>query len=170
MELQYLSLLQGVLEYEQKSLKSTCVLFAVAIIIILLFVVIRFKKEKVANRIMMCGILILLCTVFGFYLASAYQDQLALQADMEEGSFVIYTGTFVHDEYPTDAFYHNITIDPADPSGNMLYYPDFGNLYQLYSDTEFMPVGTMSGTIVYGKNSHIVLDWDCDEEPLPEFP
>ena len=160
MEQQYISLLQGVLEYEKKSLQFMCILFSVAMVIILTFAVLRFKKEALLNRIIMCSVVLVLFVVFGVYLITNYRYQVALQSDLDHGSFVTYTGSFVHDDHQRDSFYHNITIYPEGSSEKNLRYPDYGNQYQLHDDTDIMPVGTWTGTVIYAKNSSIVVCWD----------
>lgn len=160
MEQQYISLLQGVLEYEKKSLQFMCILFSVAMVIILTFAALRFKKEAWLNRIIMCSVVIVLFAVFGVYLITNYRYQLALQSDIEHGSFVTYTGSFDHDDYQRDSFYHNVTIYPEEQSAKNLQYPDYGNQYQLHDDSDIMPVGTWTGTVIYAKNSNVVVYWD----------
>jgi hypothetical protein len=160
MEHQYLSLLQGVLQYEKKSLRSMCVIFSVAMVIIITFMALRFKKEVLLNRIIICSIVVVLCSIFGVYLVTNYRYQLALQSDINNGSFIEYTGEVLHDNYQRDSFYHNITIYPKKDCPKKLRYPDYGNQYQLHNDSQIMPVGAWTGTIVYASNSNIVVYWN----------
>ena len=159
MEQPYMTVLQGVLEYEQKSLLLMGVIFAIALVTILLFVVIQFRKETVTNRIIMCSIVIVMFVVFGFSLISGYRDQAALRSDMEQDAFVTYTGTFIHDNYQKDSFYHNVTVVLEDGSKMILHYPDYGNRYHLNSHAETIPAGTGVGTIVDTKKSLVIVDY-----------
>lgn len=163
MEQQYAQLLQGVLQYERNGRQFMCVYVPVALVIITTFVILRFKKEVFVNRIIMCSIVVLLCSVFAMYLISNYRYQLAVQSDINYGSFITYTGEFVHDNYERDSFYHNVTIYPTENSKKVLRYPDYGNQYQLHNDSEIMPVGRWTGTIVYARNSNIVVYWNITD-------
>lgn len=160
MEQQFIPLLQGVLEYEKKSLQFMCILFSVAMVIILTFAALRFKKEALLNRIIMCNVVFVVFVAFGVYLITNYRYHQALQLDIYQGSLVTYTGNFVHGDYQRDSFYHNVTIYPEGSSEKNLRYPDYGNQYQLHDDTDIMPVGTWMGTVIYAKNSSVVVYWD----------
>ena len=160
MEQQYLTLLQGVWEYEQKSLYFACFLLGVALVLLFLVIAIRFKKETKPNRVMMCSIAVLLCTGFGLMLFFGSRNHTMLQADLEQKAFVTYDGTFTHDEYQRDSFYRRVTIVLDDGTEETLYYPDYGNQYQLHDQSEMIPAGQFTGTLVYTKNSRIIVDWN----------
>lgn len=157
MEQQYLSVLEQVLRYERNSQRVVIVLFSVAMMVVAAAVVRCFRKEKISTRVLILGIAISLCAAFGVYCFVHHQYIQSIKADFEEHSFVTYSGSFLHDDYQRDSFYHNLVIAPDSEVSQTLRYPDYGNQYQLHSAEQVIPFGTGSGTVVYGKYSKIVL-------------
>lgn len=162
MEQQYLSLLQGVLEYEKKNVGSMCVIFSVAMVVIITVMALRFKKEGRMDKIIICCTAFILFVSFGIALFATSKYRKALQSDMDDASFVTYTGEFFHDNYQRDSFYHTVTIHPKDHFETSLRYPDYGNQYHLHEGAELMPEGTLYGTVVYAKSSHVIVYWEVD--------
>lgn len=163
MEQQFCRILQGVIEYEKKSLGIVCVLFFIALIVIIVAVAMSFKKAKQIDRIIICCILFVFCGAFIGTLITNHHYRAALQADMDTCAFITYSGQMVHDDYQKDSFYHRVTIYPDGTSSIRLDYPDYGNQYHLYDDSERIPVGAVSGTVVYAKNSKVIVYWQSEQ-------
>ena len=164
MENRFCSILESVLQYEQKSQKIALMFFGAFLIIFSIVAIIQFKKAGTSNKIVIVLIALVLCVVCVVYLIYCHKSQAKLQNDIANAEFVTYQGEFVHDDYQRDSFYHNIIItDGADKI--VLHYPDYGNHYGLHDSKQIMPVGTFTGTIVYSKNSKIMVFWteDCNQ-------
>lgn len=89
---------------------------------------------------------------------------------MDDNATVTYHGEFTHDNYQKDSFYHNVYIIDSTGEDLLLRYPDYANTHSTYSDFCEMPLGSFTGTIVYGKNSKIVLKWVMDTGPTGDQP
>lgn len=52
-----------------------------------------------------------------------------------------------------------------DDGGNeiLLRYPDYANMHDTYKDFTELPVGSFAGTVIYSKNSKIVVGWYIEE-------
>ncbi len=159
----YISILQSVLEYEKRALYSTCAIFFVALIVLTIRAVIRFKKEKLLDKIIICCIFVVFLGAFIGMLISSHQHQTALQTDIDTCSFITYHGQMVHEDYQRDSFYHTVTIDSEGMSSIKLQYPDYGNQYHLHDQGELMPLGITSGTVVYAEHSKIIVYWQGDQ-------
>lgn len=164
MNQEYVSVLEEVLRYEQNSLSVVSVMFSVGMIILLSVILFRFRKEKPLNRIIMLSVGVLLCVAFCLYFFFNQQYRLAIKEDIERCSFVTYSGSFVHDEYQRDSFYHNLVISREGEASQTLRYPDYGNQYQLHQSDRIIPAGTGIGTLVYGENSKVVVHCVLEEE------
>jgi heme/copper-type cytochrome/quinol oxidase subunit 4 len=164
MNQQYISVLEGVLRYERNSFVVVSVIFAVSTIIALLVILVRFRKEKVLNRIIMASFVGVICVAFGLYCFIHYQYKQAIENDIEQCSFVTYSGDFVHDDYQRDSFYHNLMIAPQMDTAQALRYPDYGNQYRLHQDDNIIPVGAWTGTIIYAEHSKIVVSCSLEEK------
>lgn len=103
MEQQFCRILQGVIEYEKKSLGIVCVLFFIALIVIIVAVAMSFKKAKQIDRIIICCILFVFCGAFIGTLITNHHYRAALQADMDTCAFITYSGQMVHDDYQKDS-------------------------------------------------------------------
>ena len=90
MNQQYISVLEGVLRYERNSFVVVSVIFAVATIVALLVILVRFRKEKVLNRIIMASFVGVICVAFGLYCFIHYQYKQAIEKDIEQCSFFTY--------------------------------------------------------------------------------
>lgn len=164
MNQQYITVLEGVLRYEQNSFGVVPAIFAAAIIVALLVILIRFRKEKTLNRIIMVSFVGVLCVVFGLYCFFHYQYKQAIEKDIEQCSFGTYSGDFVHDDYQRDSFYHNLVIAPETDTAKTLRYPDYGNQYRLHQDDNIIPDGAWTGTIIYAEHSKIVVSCSLEEK------
>lgn len=164
MNQQCISVLQGVLRYEQNSFGVVSAIFAVAMIASLLVILVRLRREKVLNRIIMVSFVGVLCVVFGLYSFFHYQYKQTIDKDIEQCSFVTYSGDFVHDDYQRNSFYHNLIIAPEKDSARTLRYPDYGNQYRLHQDDNIIPVGTWTGSIIYAEHSKIVVSCSLEEK------
>ena len=164
MNQQCISVLQGVLRYEQNSFGVVSAIFAVAMIASLLVILVRLLREKVLNRIIMVSFVGVLCVVFGLYCFFHYQYKQTIEKDIEQCSFVAYSGDFVHDDYQRNSFYHNLIIAPETDSARTLRYPDYGNQYRLHQDDNIIPVGTWTGSIIYAEHSKIVVSCSLEEK------
>lgn len=163
MEQQFCKILQSVIEYEKKSLGIVCVLFFIALMVMIVAGAMRFKKAKRIDRIIICCIIFVFCGAFVGMLIANSQFRAALQTDIDTCAFITYRGQLVHCDYQKDSFYHSVTIYPDGTSSLRLDYPDYGNQYHLHDDSGLMPVGTFSGTIVYAKNSKVIVYWFSEE-------
>jgi hypothetical protein len=162
MENEYMRILNSVLQYEKSQfiIVSTGLM---AVLAILMFVAVKqFKKKTVFNKIIILAIAVTLCAAFAGYLIQYNTYRTNIHRDIACNATVTYHGEFTHDDYQKDSFYHNVYIIDSTGEDLLLRYPDYANIHSTYSDFCEMPLGTFSGTIVYGKNSRIVLKWTVD--------
>ncbi len=162
MENEYMRILNSVLQYE----KSQFIIVStglIAVLAILTFAAVKqFKKKTVFVKIIILAIAATLCTAFAGYLIQYNTCRDNIRLDMDDNATVTYHGEFTHDNYQKDSFYHNVYIIDSTGEDLLLRYPDYANMHSTYSDFCEMPLGTFTGTIVYGKNSRIVLKWTVD--------
>lgn len=155
MEEEYISVLEGVLQYEKK---ESIIVFACFILglLVLSFVVIRqYKKISKVNKGIIVLIFIALIIAFILGAIQSRKKQSNILADLNNKDFVQYQGEYFHDDYLLTAFYHNVYISEEE----LLQLPDYGNDHQIHANFEEMPLGSVNGTVVYGKKSKIIVDW-----------
>lgn len=157
---QYRALLEGVLQYERRSFLSVCVIFALALVVLGGIMIFRFRTEPPRNKFLICSFLVVLTVIFAAYSIKHYHYCQDIRHDLEQESFLAYTGEFVHEDYQKDSFYHTVTIYPDFTRSEALRYPDYGNQYSLHSADSLLATGTYYGTVLYGQNSRIVIAWN----------
>ena len=170
MENEYVRTLNSVLQYE-KSQFIIVSIGLIALLAILTFVAVKqFKKKTVFDKIIILAIAATLCAAFAGYLIQYNTYRTNIHRDIACDATVTYHGEFTHDDYQKDSFYHNVYIIDSTGEDLLLRYPDYANMHSTYSDFCEMPLGTFTGTIVYGKNSRIVLKWTVDTESAGDQP
>ena len=170
MENKYVHIMNSVLQYE----KSQFIIVSIGLIALLAtltFVTVKqFKKKTVFDKIIILAIAAALCAAFAGYLIHYNTCRDNIRLDMGDNATVTYHGEFTHDNYQKDSFYHNVYIIDSTGEDLLLRYPDYANMHSTYSDFHEMPLGSFTGTIVYGKNSKIVLKWAMDTVPAGAQP
>ncbi len=158
------ALLEGTLHYE----KSSSVSVYISVLLVLAAIgAAAIKTRRSATRSeKVIGALTVLTLVaataaYGIHL-KLYCD--AITSDLADGTFIYYEGTITHDSYQKNAFYHNIRIVTDDGHDYLLRYPDYGNAFHLRRDFHPLPVGTYTGTLVYGQHSRVVVEWHTQED------
>lgn len=159
MEDSYRLVLEKVLEYEQRQQRIICAFLVIAIIIVALVAAKQFRKTNYSNKVVVCAILIVLCAALPLYVLTCNTYQKAIMEDIANCTYVTYCGEYFHDNYQKDSFYHDVNCMVNDENSITLRYPDYGNHYSLFPDSASMPVGTSYGTIIYSKNSKIIVSW-----------
>ena len=170
MENKYVHIMNSALQYE----KSQFIILSVGLIIVLavltLHAIKQFKKNSIINKIIILAIAVTLCAAFAGYLIQYNTYRTNIHRDIACDATVTYHGEFTHDDYQKDSFYHNVYIIDSTGEDFLLRYPDYANMHSTYSDFHEMPLGSFTGTIVYGKNSKIVLKWAMDTVPAGDQP
>ncbi len=170
MENKYVHIMNSVLQYE----KSQFIIVSVGLIIVLailtLLAIKLYKKNSIINKIIILAIAVTLCAAFAGYLIQYNTYRTNIHRDIACDATVSYHGEFTHDDYQKDSFYHNVYIIDSTGEDLLLRYPDYANTHSTYSDFHEMPLGSFTGTIVYGKNSKIVLKWVMDTGPTGDQP
>ncbi len=160
---QYISLLKGVLQYEQRQFQIVSVILMISLAMIAVGIFSRRKKQSVSDKVTLALIVATLCVVYACYGVSSANYQKAVLTDISEGTFETYIGDYTHDDYQKDSFYHNVYISNEAGEDTLLRYPDYGNHYRLRDDFAELPIGTYSGKLVYAKHSKILLDWTIED-------
>lgn len=170
MENEYMRILNSVLQYE----KSQFIIVSVGLIIVLavltLLAIKLFKKNSIINKIIILAIAVTLCAAFAGYLIQYNTYRTNIHRDIACDATVTYHGEFTHDDYQKDSFYHNVYIIDSTGGDLLLRYPDYANMHSTYYNFSEMPVGSFTGTIIYSKNSKIVLKWAMDTVPAGDQP
>ena len=92
-----------------------------------------------------------------------------IETDIENGSFVTFTGSFHYFNYRGKGTDHFFTrIDLLDESQNTIatvHHPDYKNYHSTYEKDEyqFIEEGFYHGTLVYAKESGLVVKLQIDE-------
>ena len=166
----YVHIMNSVLQYE----KSQFIIVStglIAVLAILTFAAVKqFKKKTVFDKIIILAIAATLCTAFAGHLIQYNTYRTNIHRDIACDATVTYHGEFTHDDYQKDSFYHNVYIIDSTGEDLLLRYPDYANMHSTYSDFHEMPLGSFTGTIVYGKSSKIVLKWAMDTVPAGDQP
>ena len=158
----FVPVLRSVLRYEQGNQTVLATILVITLVVIGFFVIKSFPRMKHLDRIIVFMVVFSFTVIFILYLCHNNNYRNNLMTDINQESFVEFYGEFIHDDYQKDSFYHNIYI--MDPSGEkiLLHYPDYANMYDTYNDFRTLPVGSFVGTIVYGKESKIVVGWSIE--------
>lgn len=161
MEKEMTAVLESVLRYARREYYICCVLLGIGIVAVLC-VALFTKRKKLAHKLILGGVLLVLTGAFAAYTVQVNADSQRIRNDMEQTAFVTYQGEFHHDDYQKDSFYHYIYI--TDPSGAQLRLrlPDYGNMHRTYADYRALPTGTCTGTLVYSQSSKIIIKWDLE--------
>ena len=155
---QFGCILESALKYE-KSQADIAIISVISILIILLVI-----YAKTNKRIMRSDKWIIVAIIMVFIVAFAgvcvqskqFQDNIAL--DISSKEVVVFEGDFIFDNNKKIYFYRNVfTVDKGEQQ--RLIYIDSGNIYGTYPEHHILPEGENNGTIIYGKNSKIVLYW-----------
>ncbi len=162
MDKQFSLVLEKVIEYEQKEFGVIIAIVSVLVAILLAVAISRYRSFNFPNKVIVTLIICALCIVMLGYIVNYISYQHKLDMDISNEQYISYTGEFTHDDYQKDSFYHNVYL--VDNYGNKLLvrYPDYGNRYDTYSGNEQLPIGTFAGTIIYSKDSKIVVSWNVD--------
>lgn len=163
----FLSLLEGVLQYEQRECVIVSTLFAFLFIAIILFAIKLCKKGSNFDRAIIMFIIIVLTAIFLAYVISFKIQKGRITSDISDNSLVIYNGEYIHDDYQKDSFYHNLYIIDEQGERMLLRYPDYMNSYSLHMDFRALPIGSFFGEIIYSEKSRIVLSWSIDDIHTP---
>ena len=158
MEEQFADLLEKVIEYEEKQQGIIGILFVCFLIGIGIPFVVKFKKTSLSDKVVFCGIALLVIGVFIAFQINSARYINNIRSDILEGGYVIYQGEIVHDNYQKDSFYHNVYIDDGSEK-ILLKYADYANHYGSYTNYVQMPDGIFNGIITYSAKSKIVLEW-----------
>lgn len=164
MQQNFCLVLEGVLKYEQRERGVIIALLVITLIASAVIFLLRYPKMKPVTKVLACAIIVLFIVIFVAYIVCNNNYQSRIIADINNSSFVTYCGEFVHDNYQKDSFYHNVYIFDSHGKEILLRYPDYGNMYGLYSDSKEFPTGSFGGEVVYSKDSGIVVDWRIDKE------
>ncbi len=160
---QYENVLHGVLRYEQTQ-NSIIIISSILIFALVFFVAFKYTPKATTNKLIMYIVIAILVLSFIGYIIYYWVYTSNIEKDIEDKNYVVYSGTFTHDNFQKDSFYHNIYIFDDDGHKYRLNYPDYGNQYKTYRDFEILPFDTFNGTIVYSKNSRIVLKWTISND------
>lgn len=163
MENHYCSILEKVLEYEQRQCVIVIILLVAALLTIGVFAIKRSKSAKKADKIIFCTIFVALMVAAAAYFIHYSNYRQKIMTDINKEEFVEFHGEFTHDDYQKDSFYHNVYL--MDDGGNeiLLRYPDYANMHDTYKDFAELLVGSFAGTVIYSKNSKIVVGWYIEE-------
>ena len=159
MENHYCSILEKVLEYEQRQCVIVIILLVAALLTIGVFAIKRSKSAKLVDKIIIGTILLGLVATAAAYLIHYGNYRQKIIADITQEEFVEFRGEFTHDDYQKDSFYHNIHLIDGNGEKILLRYPDYANMHDTYEDFAELPVGSFVGTLIYSKNSKIVVGW-----------
>lgn len=155
--MEYAKILNGVKAYENGELQIVSGM-VIAFFIILGIVAFRnhgrqFKEHKTIITIIFAVFLVCYLGCLINYLVSIRR----INSDISEEKYIRYEGSFSHDNYQKDSFYHNLYIYDGDER-ILLKFSDYSNHSGIYS--EILPVGDFYGSIVYSEQSRIVVDWE----------
>lgn len=154
------SVLQSVIRYEIQSCIICCVLLVLGVIGILWAVWIRKgKKTPVISKVIACAVILIFMVVGVAYIAQVKTQNGKIQNDISNAQYVTYEGTFVHDDYQKDSFYHNVYIVNKLGETVLLRLPDYANMYGTHTDYQELPVGEGIGKLIYSKESKLILRW-----------
>lgn len=160
---QYCNILRSALAYEKSSLDSVLRWFLVGIAVLCVAFIVERKKMTKTNAAIVLSVILLLCGTFAGAVIQYNVTVSRIETDIESHEFVRYEGKFVNDDYKTkDSFYDNVYVYDGTKK-KRLRYPDCRNWYGTYSDFLELPEGEHDGIVIYGKNSNILLEWDCNE-------
>ena len=158
----YRIILESVLQYEQNQNDIISILFAITVVLVSVLLIKQYKKIKVSDQIAIFATLLSLCTIFSLYTIHKKEYYNNITSDISSDAFISYEGKFIHDDYQKDSFYHNLYITDESSEQILLRFPDYSNQYNLWEDRDILPVGEYTGTIVYSKDSKIVVYWIVD--------
>lgn len=156
-------ILEKVLEYEQRQCVIVIILLVAALLTIGVFAIKRSKSAKLVDKIIIGTILLGLVATAAAYFIHYSNYRQKIMTDINKEEFIEFHGEFTHDDYQKDSFYHNVYL--MDDGGNeiLLRYPDYANMHDTYKDFTELPVGSFAGTVIYSKNSKIVVGWYIEE-------
>lgn len=156
---EYLNIMTQTLEFEKSEYQLIVFGFILAVTVLSVKIIKEFKKAKRFDKIIMVCVIIAFCVVFCVYTFFYNTFKQNVTKDISTNEFVSYTGEFTHDDYQKDSFFHDVFINEGSKNKSSLVYPDYGNMYKIRSTDKKLPLGRSKGTLVYGKNSLIIVDW-----------
>ena len=160
MEKELASVLRSAMHYEVRVCIFCCVLLAICMVGILCALLIRKKrKTPTIGKVFACAAIVVFVIVGILFIAQVNKQSVKIQNDIAQSQYVTYKGTFVHDDYQKDSFYHNVYIVDNLGRSFLLRLPDYANMYGTHSNYQEMPIGERSGTLIYSKESRLVVQW-----------